>query len=789
MNFLTGLLLAVSVAAQPPKNVMLFIGDGMSVPQRMVAEEFSRKLGLGALAMNSFPHEAMMRTYSASSLVTDSAAAATAIACGVKTKNGYVGMDGEDRPVESCAEAARRAGRKVGIVSSVTINHATPAGFYAHRPSRTMLYDIGRDLVDSDFDLFLGGGLANANDKTNGVEYVGNLYDLAARRGWLVTEGKDGFEFAKTSKAEHIWWRNGEEALPYAIDAKPGEPRLPDLTRFALERLEDGFFLMVEGGRIDWAGHANDAATNLRDLLELDQAVKVALEFQQTHPDTLIVVTGDHETGGMSMGFAGTGYAFYMERLAGQRCSIDEFSRRYHELKDRPGTTFDDVKTLIAENFGLKFDGDASDPMTVSAQDVASLERHYRDGGLSDKVRRLVSDKAGVGWTSGSHTGLPALTTAIGPGAEMFSGFLDNTDISKIVKSFWTVPSVADGLEAGKHGEKERAKVLSVDDSALQRLGHVQYGTQTLEVEILSGPQKGSRFFAGNTLRGQMELDTLFIPGDIVTVYLPDDAPEGTFLAVGSRWHLGTMFSVFAVFAILLVVFGGRVGVNALWSFVFCCLVIWKLVVPLMLEGWSASLVAFAATAAMTALIMLCVGGWTRKAFAAFLGAMLGVGAGLWLAHFLGAMLGVNGATLPFVQTLVYSGAAELDLADVFIAATVLAGSGAMMDLSMDIAAGVCEVARHNPTLGFRELCMSGIRIGRATVGTMTTTLLLAYSGGYITLLMVFAAQGTSPLVFLNSPIVVAEFAKTLAGSFAIVLVAPFTALVSAILFALKRHK
>ena len=779
MNLIATLLLMSSVAASAPRNVILFVGDGMSVPQRMVAEEFSRKLGLGALAMNSFPREAMMRTYSASSLVTDSAAAATAIACGVKTKNGFVGMDADGNRVESCAEAAKRAGRKVGIVTSVTINHATPAGFYAHRTSRSMLHEIGQDLVDSDFDLFLGGGLAGAGD---------DLYALAAEKGWLVAEGTLGFEQIRSGDAAHIWWRNGEEALPYAIDAKPGEPRLPDLTRFALERLDDGFFLMVEGGRIDWAGHANDAATNLRDLLELDQAIKVALEFQQRRPDTLIVVTGDHETGGMSMGFAGTGYAFYMERLAGQRCSIDEFNRRYHELKAREGTTFDDVARLIEVNFGLKFGGDDGDAMRLSDQDVASLKRHYRDGGLADKVRRLVSDKAGVGWTSGSHTGLPALTTAIGPGSELFSGFLDNTDISRLVKSFWSLPAPGEAKERGRTGAKVRAKVLSADDSALQLLGHVKYGTQTLEVEVLSGPRKGERFFAGNTLRGQMELDNLFVPGDIVMVYLPDDAGNGSFLTVCGRWHLATMIAVFCVFALLLVAFGGKVGVNALLSFVFCCLVIWRLVVPLMLEGWSASLVAFAATAAMTALIMLFVGGWTKKALAAFLGAMLGVAAGLGLAHFLGALLGVNGATLPFVQTLVYSGAAELDLADVFIAATVLAGSGAMMDLSMDIAAGVCEVAHHNPSLGFRELCMSGIRIGRATVGTMTTTLLLAYSGGYITLLMVFAAQGTSPVVFLNSPIVVAEFAKTLAGSFAIVLVAPFTAVVAAVLFAFARR-
>ena len=332
-----------------------------------------------------------------------------------------------------------------------------------------------------------------------------------------------------------------------------------------------------------------------------------------------------------------------------------------------------------------------------------------------------------------------------------------------------------------------RAKVVAADNTDVRTLGHVQYGTQTLQVLVLDGPRQGQTFPVGNTLRGQMELDNVFVPGDIAVVSAPAGSEIAT-LAAASHWRLGAMAAAFAIFALLLVVFGGGVGANALLSFVFCCLVIWKLVVPLALAGHNAALVAFAATAAMTAIIMLSVGGFTRKALAAFAGSMLGVSAGLVIARILGAALGVNGATLPFVQTLVYSGAANLDLADIFIAATILAGSGAMMDLAMDIAAGVREVAHHNPRLGFFELFMSGIRIGRATVGTMTTTLLLAYSGGYLTLLMVFAAQGTPAAAFLNSPLVVAEAAKTLAGSFAIVLVAPFTALVAARLFAGRKQ-
>ena len=328
-----------------------------------------------------------------------------------------------------------------------------------------------------------------------------------------------------------------------------------------------------------------------------------------------------------------------------------------------------------------------------------------------------------------------------------------------------------------------RAKVLACDDSDLTTLGHVRYGTQMLNVELLDAPWRGYKSRAANVVRGQMELDTLYRPGDTLLVTRPGSAPEEDTLTARTPWRLGAILGAFALFAVLLVAFGGAVGLQALLSFVFCCVLMWRVAIPLMLQFVSASLVAFAATCLMTAAIMLLVGGWTRKALAAFGGSLLGVAAALGLARLFGALMGVNGATLPFVQTLVYSGFAQLDLADVFVAATVLAASGAMMDLAMDIAAGVREVARHNPALPGRELLLSGLRIGRATVGTMTTTLLLAYSGGYLSLLMVFAAQGTPWAVFLNSPLVAAEVAKTLVGSFALVLVAPMTAVLSAALF------
>ena len=323
------------------------------------------------------------------------------------------------------------------------------------------------------------------------------------------------------------------------------------------------------------------------------------------------------------------------------------------------------------------------------------------------------------------------------------------------------------------------AEVVEVDDSALALHGFLEYGTQRLKVDL------GERgvFAAENEIRAQMDLDKKFKVGDTALVVVPADLKPDTILVARDHWRLGWGAALFAGFCILLVIFGGWTGAKALFSFVFSCFAVWKLLIPLCLSGWHASTVAFITVAVLTAVIMYLVAGWTKKGAGAFLGAMLGVVASLGLAHFFGRVMNVNGATMPFSQALLYSGYEFLNLQDLFIGAIVLASSGAVMDLAMDISAGVAEVARHNPSLSRRELFLSGLRMGRAVVGTMTTTLLLAYSGGYLTLLMVFAAQGTAPIDFLNSTLVSAELVKTLVGSFGLVLVAPFTALTSSFLF------
>ena len=324
-----------------------------------------------------------------------------------------------------------------------------------------------------------------------------------------------------------------------------------------------------------------------------------------------------------------------------------------------------------------------------------------------------------------------------------------------------------------------KAKVVDVDDSSVEDLGAVRYGTQRLRVSLPDGRE----FNAENELRAQMELDKMFQAGDTVVVELPETVEEDTVLFARDYWRIGWAVALFVLFSVLLCVFGGWTGLRALFTFFFSCLAIWKILIPAVLNGASASLVSFLTVAVLTGVIVFLVAGISRVGVSAFAGSMLGVAVSLVLAWFFSKVMYVDGAAMPFAQQLVNANADIVSLRDIFIGSVILASSGAVMDLAMDIAAGMAEVRRHNPDVGFKDLFFSGCRIGRAVVGTMTTTLLLAYSGGYLTLLMVYASEGVRPIDFINSTLVSAEVVKTLVGSFGLVLVAPFTALAGAFVF------
>ena len=258
---------------------------------------------------------------------------------------------------------------------------------------------------------------------------------------------------------------------------------------------------------------------------------------------------------------------------------------------------------------------------------------------------------------------------------------------------------------AENRGRTVCAEIVETDDTGIALHGPVEFGTQRLKVRF----PDGSVHDAANELRAQMELDKKFKVGETALVVVPSQIREGDVLVARDHWRMGWGFVFFGAFCLLLCVFGGWTGAKALFSFVFSCFAVWKLLIPLVLDGFPASTVTFLTVAVLTGVIMYLVAGWTKKGVTAFAGAMLGVVASLGLAHLFGRLMHVNGATMPFAQQLLYSGYSGLDLRDVFIGAIVLASSGAVMDLAMDIAAGVAEVKLHNPALGFRELLLSGL--------------------------------------------------------------------------------
>ena len=447
---------ATLFAGGRPKYVFLFIGDGMSTPQRMVAEEFAAKVGYGDLAMNRLPYQVNTRTKAADSIITDSAAAATAIACGVKTKNCVLGLAADGTRADSVAEVAKRSGRKVCIITTTTINHATPAGFYSHRSNRSELYRIGLDLLDSGFDYFAGGGFNGHEDDRDDSAYRGNIYDLAKDAGYTVATNREAW--ASLRPGDKALCTFSSRHLDFDIDRGPDQPSLAELLEKGIEVVDGpaGFFIMCEGGTLDFSGHANDAATNLRDVLAIDAAVKVALAFADRHPDeTLVVTTGDHETGGLSMGFVGTGGKFHVGRLARQNISTEKFSNMIKDMFRRDlSIPFEAVKPLVTERFGLVFDGGADDPMLITPAELAAIraafekdrecvKNHLADTVAHDVKRRYVfasavrgvlAAHAGVGWSSGSHTALPTLTTAKGVGAEVLVGMAENCDIGARLK-------------------------------------------------------------------------------------------------------------------------------------------------------------------------------------------------------------------------------------------------------------------------------------------------------------------------------------------------------------------
>jgi alkaline phosphatase len=443
------------------KYVFLMIGDGMGLAQITVAEVYlaalQNDIAPHLLSFSDFPSQGFMTTHAYDRYITGSAASGTAIATGHKTSIGTISMGPKHKiKYKSVATKAHEKGLKVGILTTVPIDHATPAVFYANEPVRHSNYNIGRQLPLSGFDYFAGGGFTYPDGRNHDQE---NLVALLKNYGYNYIDTKKDFQKLSPGDGKVLAVNPVLEdgAMPYRIDQTRNDITLADFTAKGIEMIdnETGFFMMVEGGQIDWAAHANDAATLIREVLDFDEAVAEALKFYKNHlNETLIVVTADHETGGMALGGRNTKYSSYFDRLKNQKVSMNEFGRLLKQYATaKAGTfSFEDALDMASKYFGL---GKKNDGLMLNKADLVRLRKAYeaefegvKPASILDEMAvsyngnypfasvavQILNEKSGVSFTSNSHTGIPVPVKAIGPGAELFDGLIDNTDISKNIE-------------------------------------------------------------------------------------------------------------------------------------------------------------------------------------------------------------------------------------------------------------------------------------------------------------------------------------------------------------------
>lgn len=340
-----------------------------------------------------------------------------------------------------------------------------------------------------------------------------------------------------------------------------------------------------------------------------------------------------------------------------------------------------------------------------------------------------------------------------------------------------------------KDMERTTAKITEVDNSAIKSSGLIQSGEQSCTLLIEDGIFEGREMTGVNFLSGSLEKDKIYKVGDRALVTISYDGDEINSVVMSDHYRLDKEIILLAAFALLLIIVAGRNGLLAIFSFFITILTIWKILVPAYLKGYPPVWTGILITVFITVIIIFFVYGFDKKTVTASLGSLLGIFTTCILGMIFTDLFRINGAVMPDSESLLYSGFQHLDLTAIFMSSIFIGASGAMMDLSVDITSAVCEVVEKKPDISWKEAAKSGMNVGRAAMGTMTTTLLLAYSGGYITLLMVFMAQGTPTDHILNYKYVAAEILDTVVGSFGLVTVAPFTALVAGLMLTKKTKK
>ncbi|WP_316671897.1 alkaline phosphatase [uncultured Tolumonas sp.] len=446
---LSSLLLAGTAQAAAPKYVFYFIGDGMGSAQRQVAEYYLQQQKHDPslhLTMDTLPVTGITTTHSANSLVTDSAAAGTALAAGVKTNNGVIGLLPNGTKVTTLLEQARDHGMKTGVVTTTRLTHATPASFISKNPDRDNESAIAEEYLHSGVDYMAGGGYSFFVNKNSGLKTKRkddkDLVSQLTKAGYttfISEKSTDSFMKYQPKAGDKIFGAFSASHLPYSLDQAqqshtPSLAQLVDkgVTFLSKEGQKKGFFMMVEGGRIDHAGHAHDITGNIDDTLALDEAVKSAMAFYQKHPkETLIIVAADHETGGMGLGF-GKNYYLKLDQLAKVKQSIEDKTQKLY-TGDRAA-----FYAIIDKQFGLTDLSGDEKKIIEQSLDVADKKDKTPDENLWGEydpaaigVAHVISQRANIYWTTYAHTGVQVPLSAIGVEAQQFGGFKDNTEVAK----------------------------------------------------------------------------------------------------------------------------------------------------------------------------------------------------------------------------------------------------------------------------------------------------------------------------------------------------------------------
>lgn len=340
-----------------------------------------------------------------------------------------------------------------------------------------------------------------------------------------------------------------------------------------------------------------------------------------------------------------------------------------------------------------------------------------------------------------------------------------------------------------KQFETTKSRVISVNNSHIQRAGIVAYGEQQCTVELLDGSYKGMVVDAMNMLTGSLGTDKQYQEGDIALVTVGGVKGQSVYkVSMVDHYRINYQVFLLLAFMLLLIVLAGWIGLRAILAFLFTILCIWKVLIPLFLAGYQPILCGLLVTIMLTTVIIVVIYGFDKRFVAATMGSFLGTGLTAIMAIVFVKMANIHGAVMDYSESLLYSGF-QLNLTEIFIASIFIASSGALMDIAVDITSAVHEVVEANPAISKAAAIKAGLNIGRAVIGTMSTTLLLAYSGGYIAMLMVFVAQGTPIINILNLNYVSAQILNIMIGSFGLITVAPFTALTSATLLTRKNHR